>query len=120
VTKKILLPLVLFIVLLLLHINYYADYQTTLLPGVYIQDGQSDLASLKWSVPLVYDWDADGRKDLLVGGNHVTSANGNRIDQGYVAFYKNIGPDAGPEFNGFTPVQFCSRECSNINATAFG
>jgi hypothetical protein len=51
------------VLMVLLNAHYYSDFQTTLLPGVYVQDGASDLKSNQWSVPLVYDWDDDGKKD---------------------------------------------------------
>jgi len=118
-SKKTLLIVLFFVFLisLVLHVHYYSDYQTTLLPGIYIKDGASDLKSNNWAVPVVYDWDSDGKKDLLIGHNHTDQ---NRIDHGYVSFYKNIGTDAAPSFNGFTYLQTCKKECSSLNAAAFG
>jgi hypothetical protein len=105
-----------FFVSLFLLIRYYADYQTTLLPGVYIQDGISDLTSKRWSVPVVHDWDSDGKKDLLVGHNYSDKSG----DHGYVSFYRNTGTDESPAFNGFVYIQTCSIECSPLDAAAFG
>ncbi len=105
------------IILLALHIRYYADYRTALLPGVYIKDGASDLTASYWSVPVMYDWDSDGKKDLLVGQNYIDK---NRVNHGYIRFYKNIGTDSAPLFNGFTYVQTCTEECAALNASAFG
>ena len=106
-----------FIISLILHVRYFADYQTTLLPSIYIKDGASDLKSNNWSVPVVCDWDSDGKKDLLIGHNHIDE---NRMNHGYVSFYRNIGTDAAPSFNGFTYLQTCNKECSTLNAAAFG
>jgi hypothetical protein len=105
--------------LLLLAINtyYYADYQTTLKPGVYIGNGSSDLTANNWSVPLVYDWNGDRKKDLLVGQNYIDE---NNTNHGYVGFYENAGTDAAPYFNGVTYLQKCSNKCSRINVDAFG
>ncbi len=105
------------VILLILHIRYYADYRTTLLSGVYIKDGSADLTANYWSVPVVYDWDSDGKKDLIVGQNYIDK---NRVNHGYVRFHKNIGTDSAPLFNGFTYVQTCIKECARLNASAFG
>jgi hypothetical protein len=105
-----------FSILLYFHVEYYADYQTTLLPGTYIRDGSSDLTAKRWSVPVVYDWNGDGKKDLLVGHNHSDKSG----DHGYVSFYKNIGTDRSPVFNGFTYIQTCSTVCSPLDVAAFG
>jgi hypothetical protein len=102
---------------LIFQVSYYADYQTTLSPGIYIKDRASDLSSPYWSVPFVYDWNGDGKKDLLVGHNHHDQ---NRVNHGYVSFYKNIGTDAMPSFAGSTYIQSCSLTCSPLNALAEG
>ena len=99
------------------NIYYYSDFQTNLLPGVYIQNGPSDLKSPRWSVPIVHDWNNDGLKDLLVGHNHIDIDN---INHGFVSFYKNTGTDANPLFNGSVLIQTCSNECSVLDAAAFG
>ena len=41
--------------------------------------------------PLMFDWDRDGRKDVLMG----TFAPGN------IRFYRNVGTDSAPVFDGF-------------------
>jgi hypothetical protein len=117
--KNSLWTILVFILLisLVFQIRYYADYQTTLLPGIYIKDGASDLSAPYWSVPLVYDLNGDGKKDLLVGHNHHDQ---NRVNHGYVSFYKNIGTNSAPTFNGFTYLQTCKRECSPLDAAAEG
>ncbi len=109
--KKVLLLLCFaFLFSLVLHLRHYADYQTTLLPGIYIRDGSSDLAAKKWSVPLVYDWDGDGKKDLLVGHKDGT--------HGYISFYKNTRSDESPAFSGFTYIQKCGVTCAPLDAAA--
>lgn len=105
-----------FAVLLYLHVEYYADYQTTLLSGTFIRDGSSDLTAKRWSVPVVNDWDGDGKKDLLVGHNYSDKT----ADHGYVSFYRNNGTDGSPVFNGFTYIQTCSAVCSPLDVAAFG
>lgn len=107
------------ILLLLLAVNAYdyADYQTTLMPGVYLQSISSDLTANKWSVPLVYDWNGDRKKDLLVGQNYIDENNKNH---GHVGFYGNTGTDEAPSFNGGVYLQKCTDTCSRINVAAFG
>ena len=106
-----------FLSLTVYNIYYYSDFQTNLLPGVYVQDGPSDLKSPNWSVPFVYDWNNDGLKDLMVGHNHIDIDN---INHGFVSFYKNTGTDDNPSFNGSVLIQTCSNECSALDAAAFG
>jgi hypothetical protein len=105
------------LLLILLNAHYYSDFQTTLLPGVYIQDGPSDLKANQWSVPIVFDWNDDGKKDLLIGSSY-TDANG--ISSGHVNFYNNTGTDSDPSFTGHTLIQICADFCSPLNAAAFG
>ncbi len=114
---QVIILLSLSLILLTLNSRYYADYQTTLLPGVYIQAGSSVLKANNWSVPLVYDWDSDGKKDLLVGSNYIDE---NRINHGRVSFYKNIGADTAPVFKGAIYLQTCGNNCSLLDVTAFG
>ncbi|MBI5057874.1 MAG: hypothetical protein HZB61_14775 [Nitrospirae bacterium] len=111
------LLLIAFIILTVLHVHYYADYQTTLLPGVHIQDGASDLKANHWSVPVVFDWDSDGKKDLLIGNSYTDEG---KVRHGYISFYKNTGADPAPSFDGFIYLQTCDKECSPLNTSAFG
>ena len=43
------------------------------------------------SAPLMFDWDLDGRKDLLCG----------QFDSGKIRFYPNVGEDTAPVFSGW-------------------
>lgn len=100
-----------------LNTHYYADYQTTLLPGIYIKDGSSDLQAHHWSVPLVHDWNDDGKKDLLVGNRYIDESGGSF---GYISFYENSGTDSAPSFNGHVRIQTCEKVCSLLHAAASG
>jgi len=93
-------------------ISAYADYQTNLLPGVYIQNNGVDLDVGSWSAPTVYDWNSDGKKDLLIGQN--------TGGKGYISYYENIGTNAAPLYNGSTYIQSCSLACNPLNAIAGG
>lgn len=55
----------------------------------WLQDGASNLTTGNEASPAVVDWDRDGKKDLLCG-----NYNGN------VYFWKNVGTDENPQFNG--------------------
>lgn len=45
--------------------------------------------------PFVFDWNGDGKKDLLIG----------QFTEGRVRFYPNTGTDNNPAFNGFSYLQ---------------
>ena len=57
-----------------------------------IMDGSTPLNVYK-SAPAVVDWDGDGKKDLLVGG-----------EDGHIYFYRNLNTDAAPLFQGSVMV----------------
>ncbi len=48
-----------------------------------------------YGAPQMFDWNLDGRKDLVIG----------QFTGGYIRFYPNVGADSAPEFNGFSYVQ---------------
>lgn len=64
-------------------------------PGVFIQDGSSDLKVNLYSAPTSVDWNNDGKKDLVVG----------QIINGYVLLYLNQGTDLNPVFNGGSNIK---------------
>lgn len=41
------------------------------------------------SSPCLYDWDGDGKRDLLIG----------EFEQGRISFLKNVNTDDDPQFN---------------------
>jgi hypothetical protein len=84
-----------------------------LLTGVYIQDSSVDLVSGSFSVPVVYDWNSDGKKDILVGHKDENS-------NGRISFYENTGTDSYPLFNGFNLIVSCNAECSPLNVAGGG
>lgn len=63
--------------------------------GVEIQDGADPLQVGYDSIPVVVDWNNDGRKDLVVG-QHAA---------GYVWLFLNVNTDADPVFNGGTLIE---------------
>jgi len=62
---------------------------------VKVPAGGVDLDVGSYSIPKVWDWDNDGRKDLIVG----------QATGGYVRLYLNSGTDAAPVFTTFTYIQ---------------
>ena len=86
----------------------HADYQTNLSYYGLIQDNLGDIDIDLYSVPVVYDWDSDGKKDLLVGQRY-DDVDGSH---GYVSFYQNTGTNAAPSFTSGTTIQACTNTCS--------
>lgn len=110
--KGIVFVFIFFSLLLLPHYTQ-ADYQTNLLPGVYINN--VDVGD--YSTPVVYDWNGDGKKDLIIGSRTGTSSTGLH---GYVNFYENTGSDSSPSFSGSSQIQSCTTACSAIDAAVGG
>ena len=110
---------VVFLILLfsvLMNTNAFSDYSTNLVFNGYIQDSSGDIDVDAFSVPIVYDWDSDGKKDLLVGQryDHPTE-----YRNGYITFYKNVGNNNSPFFNSPTLIQACSNTC-NLSVSGWG
>ena len=107
---------VLFVMVMLMlsiQTNAFAQYSTNLGFVGYIQDSSGVIDVNEYSVPVVYDWDDDGKKDLLIGQryDHPTEDRG-----GYVSFYKNVGTNARPEFDTYSLIQalhWSLRFCKN-------
>ena len=59
--------------------------------GAFLFDGSDTLDVIFYSAPVAYDWNGDGKKDLLVG----------QFYYGLISFYPNIGTDTQPRFDGF-------------------
>ncbi|MBN1671131.1 MAG: VCBS repeat-containing protein [Kiritimatiellae bacterium] len=59
-----------------------------------VQNSGGNLRVSGNAAPDVYDWDGDGKKDLLVGETG-----------GRIRFYQNVGTDAAPVFDGYTCLQ---------------
>jgi hypothetical protein len=108
----------LLVVLTFVNAMYYKDYQTALLRGIYLKDGLSYLEANRWSVPIVSDWNGDGKKDLLIG-NRMYGKDRN-INQGYVSFYENMGTDGSPSFSGSVYIRSCRETCTSLTVAADG
>lgn len=58
----------------------------------YIYDGSNIIDVGNYGAPYMFDWDLDGKKDLITG----------QFSSGYIRFYPNNNTDDNPQFNGFT------------------
>jgi len=59
-----------------------------------LMDGTQTLDVGDLAMPLVHDWDEDGRKDLVIGTDGLT-----------IVIYLNVGTNEAPEFDGYTPIE---------------
>jgi hypothetical protein len=107
--------LVMVMLLLSLQTNAFSDYSTNLVFGGYLQDSSGDIDVGLYSAPVVYDWNSDGKKDLLVGQRY-DDATGSH---GYVTYFENQGTNASPSFGSGTYIQSCVP-CSPLDVAAGG
>jgi len=108
----IIFPLFLVLALFVV-INKKTAFPTpVLLEGEYIRDETGEIDAGLWSVPIVYDWNSDGRKDLLVGQRYDEGG----TSHGYVSYYKNIGTDGDPRFNGYVRLENDGGCCIDVTA----
>ena len=78
-----------------LFLNEGTDAEPTFTAETFVQEGGSDLfVRSARSSPVVIDYDNDGRKDLITGNT-----------DGQLLFYRNIGTDAAPVFDGYVMLQ---------------
>lgn len=103
-------------IMLCFNTSAFADYATNLVFSGYLQDNSGDIDVGAYSVPVVYDWDSDGMKDLLVGQRYDHPVEG---QNGYISFYKNIGTNQSPFFNSPSLIQACSDTC-NLSVSGWG
>ena len=64
-------------------------------PGESIYDGALVINVGLYSSPFAFDWNGDGKKDLIIG----------QFDQGNVRYYENVAEHDDPLFNGFSFLQ---------------
>lgn len=103
--------------LLLMHSNAFSDFPTNLVFSGYLQDSSGDMDVGGFSVPVVYDWNNDGKKDLLVGQRYIDA---NNVSHGYVSYYENTGTNASPLFNSPMYMEACNTICNYLDVTASG
>ena len=109
------IQIVLFSIFMIAVVVYLLNIKTAfptpvLQPGEYIQDDSGDITAGLWSVPLVYDWDGDGREDLLLGQRYDTEEE----RHGYIRFYRNSGTDIAPIFTGFSLLNAGDECCLDV------
>lgn len=109
--------LVMVILMVSMHTNAFSDYSTNLVFSGYIQDSSGDIDVGNYSAPFVYDWNSDGKKDLLVGQRYTDADN---MQHGYVSFYENIGTNSSPLFNSPSYIEACNTVCNYLDVAAGG
>lgn len=71
--------------------------------GQMILDGKEPInISIGHLVPCVFDWNHDGKKDLIIG----------QYDKAKIRLYLNKGTDEKPEFEGFEYVKAGGKDIS--------
>ena len=60
--------------------------------------------------PAFYDWDKDGKKDLLIGEFGSGIENGYTVGS-FMRVYKNVGDISNPKFKGRFQYAYPSRKC---------
>lgn len=114
-TLPYVLALLSLLIVLIVNAAYYAPYHTQLFPAGYLQTEKGDLRAADWSVPLVSDWNSDGKQDLIVGHNHIDKEG---MNHGFVSLYAKV---RGTHFlinKGY--IQACMDTCQPIDVPAFG
>lgn len=80
------------------HIHYFENVGTATNPTLHnnghLQAGGVDIDVSQLCIPVVNDWNEDGRKDLVIGN-----------DMANIRIYLNVGTNASPVFNSFTYLQ---------------
>ena len=71
-------------------------------PFAILADGDSISVDIGHAAPFVYDFNKDGRKDLIVG----------QFGGGKARIYLNHGTDSEPEFDGFTYLQAAGEDAT--------
>lgn len=59
--------------------------------SVLIEDNGSVIDVGRYGAPVMFDWDLDGKKDMIVG----------QYTSGKIRFYPNVGEDSAPAFDGY-------------------
>ena len=100
----------------------YSGYFTNLVFNGYIQDSSGDIDVGMYSAPVVFDWNSDGKKDLLVGQrlNEYDSNNNLVATHGYVSYYENVGTNASPVFSSPDYIEACNTVCNYLDVIAGG
>jgi hypothetical protein len=63
--------------------------------GEFLYDGALIIDVGYYGSPFMYDWNGDGKKDLIAG----------QFTNGNIRYYENVGEDNDPVFGGFTYLQ---------------
>ncbi len=79
------------------YIHYFKNFGTAANPDLrdqgHVQAGGSDIHVSSLAIPVIHDWDEDGRKDLVLGNNDPN-----------IRLYLNVGTNAAPVFNSYSLI----------------
>lgn len=67
-----------------------------------LDNGKPISVDVGHAAPLLFDYDGDGKRDLLVG----------QFGQGKLRIYKNVGTDTDPKFDGYNYFNAGGKEAS--------
>jgi len=67
---------------------------------IYIKSNSTNINVGHYGAPFVYDWDGDGKKDLLIGES----------SSGKIRFYRNIGTNNNPIFGDYSLILADGKE----------
>ncbi len=68
-------------------------------PGL-VENGGAAIDVGYYGAPMMFDWDLDGKKDMIVG----------QFTSGKIRFYPNVGEDSAPVFNGYSYLRASGTE----------
>ena len=67
---------------------------------VRIESGGTPVDLGYYTAPLMFDWNADGKKDIVTGQFH----------SGRIAYFENVGDDSAPVFSGYEYLYASGQE----------
>lgn len=60
-----------------------------------IESGGTPIYLGYYTAPVMFDWNDDGKKDMIVG----------QFNYGYITFFENVGEDSAPVFDSYDTLR---------------
>ena len=89
------------------------SYEPVFKAGVLIEANDIPLDAGTYSVPNAYDWNNDGRKDLLVGFGQDYDNPTDQTKNGRIRLYLNSGTNSSPILTDFTFLQAAGTDINH-------